>query len=164
MTAYLTLVEFQLRTTMPPEYVTAIESIQPGWTLAQLEQASRWIDSRLRKRYAVPFDLTADPAPEAVKAWLTKLVTVQCYIRRGVDPTDQQFALIQQDAADAKAEIKEAADSNEGLFDLPWRDSEKATGISLGGPRVYSESSPYVWSNVQRTNAYNEDNNGSGSR
>ena len=153
MAAYLTLDEFKLRTTMPPEYVTAIENIQPGWTLAQLEQASRWIDSRLRKRYAAPFTT----APESVKSWLTRLVTVRCFVRRGVDPTDQQFDQVREDATKAEQEIREAADGNVGLFDLPLLDSEKTTGISLGGPMVYSESSPYVWTDVQRERGRPED-------
>lgn len=153
MTAYLTLAEFKLRTTMPPEFVDAIESRQSGWTASQLEQASRWLDSRLRKRYAAPF---ATPT-EQVKAWVTRLVTVRCFVRRGVDPTDPQFDLVREEATKAELEIKEAADGNVGLFDLPLLDGSSSSGISRGGPLVYSEASPYVFADVQVDAGRNED-------
>jgi hypothetical protein len=160
MAAYLTVAEFKTRAMMPPEYVDQIETRQAGWTLAQLEQFSRWIDSRLRKRYAVPF---AEPYPEAVKSWLARLVTVRCFIRRGIDPTDLQFQMIEQDAKTTADEIREAAESQDGLFDLPLNGSTSATGISKGGPLVYSEQSPYVGFDLQGVMGRNEDSNGRGS-
>jgi hypothetical protein len=150
--------EFKLRSTIPPEFVDAIETAQPGWLLAQLEQGSRWIDSRLRKRYPVPFAA----CPEIVKGWLVKLVTIRCYERRGFDPTDQSIQPSVQDAVDAKAEIAEAANSETGLFDLPLNDTTTATGASKGGPFSYSEQSPYVFADGQVTRGRNEDLNGSG--
>lgn len=148
MTAYLTKDEFKARTLMPPEYVDALELVQAGWVLAQLEQYSRWIDSRLRKRYAAPFDVAT--CPEIVKSWLTRIVTVRCFLRRGIDPTDPQFETVRQDALDATVEIKEAADCVEGLFDLPLKDSEKTTGITQGAPLGYAEAGPYEWVDAQR--------------
>lgn len=158
--AYLTTSEFKTRSLIPSGYVDDIESVDSGWTLIQLEEASAWIDSRLRKRYAAPF---ASPYPVAVLSWLTKLVTVRCYLKRGVEATDEQFVSIQQDAMDAKAEIKEAADSNVGLFDLPLRSDTTATGIDRSGPFSYSEQSPYVGFSRQARTGRTEDGNGSGS-
>jgi hypothetical protein len=160
MAAYLTLVEFKLRSVMPPEYIDAIEVLQPGWTLAQLEQQSRWLDSRLRKRYAAPF---AAPYPEAVLSWVARLTTVRVFLRRGVDPTDAQFDLVREDAKAATDEIKEAADSNVGLFDLPEHDTSTATGVSKGAPQGYSEQSPYVGFSQQATTGRDEDAAGEGS-
>lgn len=158
--AYLTTSEFKTRSLIPSGYVDDIESVDSGWTLIQLEEASAWIDSRLRKRYAAPF---TSPYPVAVLSWLTKLVTVRCYLKRGVEATDEQFVSIQQDAMDAKAEIKEAADSNVGLFDLPLRSDTTATGIDRSGPFSYSEQSPYVGFSRQARTGRTEDGNGSGS-
>jgi hypothetical protein len=148
MTAYLNLLEFKARTLMPSTDVDDLEAIAAGWVLAQLEQCSRWIDSRLRKRYDAPFDVAT--CPEIVKSWLTRLVTLRAYLRRGVDATDAQFDLIRADAESAAEEIKEAANAVDGLFDLPLKDSDKATGITLGAPFGYAEADFYTWVDVQR--------------
>lgn len=159
MAAYLTLLEFKLLSVMPAEFVDAIEAVTPGWTEAQLSLESARIDSRLRKRYDVPF---GSPAPVEVQGWLANIVTLRAYTRRGFDPTDEQAAIYKDDAATALAEMKEAADSNEGLFDLPLRADTTASGISKGGPKVYSETSPYVGFDVQAATGRNEDSAGGG--
>lgn len=159
MASYLTTAEFKTRTLMPGEFVDAIEAVDSGWTLLQLEEASAWIDSRLRKRYAAPFE---SPYPTQVLSWLTRIVTVRAYLKRGVDATDEQFQSIQQDAMDAKAEILDAANGDAGLFDLPLRSDTTATGISKGGPWAYSEQSPYVGFSRQARTGREEDRNGGG--
>lgn len=148
MAAYLNLADFKARTLMPATDVDDLETIAAGWVLLQLEQVSRWIDSRLRKRYDAPFDVGT--CPEIIKSWLTRLVTLRAYLRRGVDATDGQLDLIRADAQTALDEIKEAADAVDGLFDLPLKDSDKATGVVLGAPFGYSEPDPYTWLDVQR--------------
>jgi hypothetical protein len=149
---YLSKDEFKALTVMPKRDVDAIETATPGWLGNQLLYVSREIDARLRKRYDVPFDA---PYPHVVQSWLTRIVTQRAYLRRGVDPNDRQAESVFQDAADAKAEIKEAADSEVGLFDLP--EPSGASGISRGAPRVYSEASPYVHTDVQRTTGRADD-------
>lgn len=160
MAAYLTLAKFKTLTVMPGSFVDAIETASPGWTDAQLAYWSDWIDSRLRKRYAVPF---VAPVPSTVEGWLMRIVTVRCYLRRGVDPTDQQYADIKADDVAARDEIREAADSDTGLFDLPLRaDLTNVSGISQGSPRTYSEQSPYAWTDVQGQAGRQQDENGNG--
>jgi len=159
VTAYLTLAEFKARSLMPQSDVEALETAASGWVDGQLEYYSRAIDARLRKRYSAPF---AAPVPEAVREWLTRIVTVRCFLRRGVDPADPQFAAIADDATEARAEIKEAADSVEGLFDLPILDTADASGVSKGGPLSYTEASPYVWTDKQVDTGRDEDSNGEG--
>jgi hypothetical protein len=160
MASYLTLAQFKDRTNMPAEFVDALEAARPGWVLAQLEMASRWVDTRLFKRYVVPF---ADPVPETVLAWVTRLVTIECWYKRGVDPDDRALERVEKDADTAKEEVKEAANAVDGLFDLPLRaDLPAQSGISRGAPRVYSEASPYVWTTVQRAAGRDEDSNGGG--
>lgn len=151
---YLTFEAFRARTLMPSDDVNALEDLEPGWILGQLVEGTSRINARLRKRYAVPF---AQPYPEAVLSWLTRLVTFRCYLKRGVNPSDEQAADMKQDAIDAALELKEAADAKEGLFDLPFRDDADATAISKGGCLVYAEASPWTWTDRQKEQI---DNNG----
>jgi hypothetical protein len=157
--AYLTLAEFKSASVMPDEDVDALDARYPSFFDVQLENESAWIDARLRKRYAAPFE---SPYPKAVVRWLAALVTERAYKKRGVDPNDQQAADIVQDEADARAEILEAANSVDGLFDPPLRADTTGSGISKGGPLSYSEQSPYVWTDQQVEVARDEDSNGSG--
>lgn len=157
MASYLTLAEFKTRTLMPASSVDAIELVSAGWILIQLDEASAWIDSRLRKRYAAPFE---SPYPVAVLSWLTRIVTVRCFLKHGVPPTDEQFQAIQKDADDARAEVLEAANGDDGLFDLPLRSDTTSTGVSKGGPLGYSERSPYVSGDIKRRVGRQEDSNG----
>lgn len=158
MTAYLTLEEFQVRTLAPASYVDDVETAHAGWLDGQLEAWSRKIDARLRKRYAVPF---ATPN-ETVKEWLTQIVTRRLFLKRGVDPNDQQYETIDQDAKDALTEIAEAANSETGLFDLPLLDAGDGSAVSKGGPYSYSEASPYVWTDRQVDTGRGEDAAGEG--
>jgi hypothetical protein len=142
MTAYLTVSQFKLLTLMPGAFVDAVEAVSPGFTDAQLNIFSAWLDARLAKRYGpIPWTL---PAPTMVQAWLARIVTPRVWHKRGVDPTDQQFQQIVADDVDARAEVKEAADSDVGLFDLPLLPTGGVSGVTQGFPRSYSEASPYV--------------------
>lgn len=154
MAGYLDIAGLKLRSVMPPEFFDQIEARQAGWLAAQSEALSRAIDSRLRKRYAVPF---ASPYPEAVLRWLGDMLTEVAWLRRGVDPSDPQWVRVEQLANTAREEIKEAADSNDGLFELPL--ATGATAVSKGGPRVYSEQSPYVAADQQVATGRTEDSN-----
>lgn len=158
-TPYLTFAEFRSLTLMPSDDVDAIELASSGWIDSQLEYWSAQIDSRLRKRYAAPF---ASPYPLAVQGWLARIVTVRCYLKMGVRASDEQFAEIKADADAAVTEVKEAADSVTGLFDLPLRADTTSTGVSKGAPMVHSEASPYVWTDVQADRANSEDSNRGG--
>jgi hypothetical protein len=159
MTAYATYDEFRDLTIMPQHDVDGLETRAPGFIERQLEYWSRWVDSRLRKRYAVPFQ---PPHPVAVTGWVVRLTTYRAYLRYGIDATDAQTEEISRDADRVKDEIAEAADSATGLFDLPLAEGS-GSGISKGGPFVYSEASPYVWTDVQAETGRNEDRWGRGS-
>jgi hypothetical protein len=104
------------------------------------------IFGRLRKRYAVPF---ASPVPVIAISWLTHITTVDAFQKRGWNPSDAESKQILDAATEAFAEIKEAADSETGLFDLPLREDTTESGIVHGGPQVYSEASPYDWLDTQ---------------
>lgn len=164
MATYLDYDGFKNLATIPAEFVDEVEKVAPGWVDQQLEHWSRWLDSRLRKRYATPFAAyDADPpTPPAIQVWLTRIVTNRVMLRRGVNPSDLQYEIIQQDAIDAKDEVQEAADSEEGLFDLPARVDENASAISQGNTRAYVENSPYSWMDEQQSKGSAEDVNGNG--
>jgi hypothetical protein len=155
LSAYLTVAEFKPRTIMPDAQIDRIEQKTPGWLDAQLESSSRWADMWLAKRYPVPF---AAPYPEAVKSWVARMVTQRAYLHHGIPSSDAQQALVAADAQKAEDEIKQAADGQLGLIDLPGG-AANVSGVMFGGTRVYSESSPYVGKDVQRTRARGEDRN-----
>ncbi|AKF06074.1 phage protein Gp36 family protein [Sandaracinus amylolyticus] len=157
---YLDTNGFKALTMMPSTSVDELEVIAPGWLSAKLAAKSRWIDSRLAKRYAVPFD-ESNP-PEAIRDWLARIVTLSAYLRRGVDATDEQFVEIQKDAEKAEQEVLEAANAETGLFELPLRSATNEHGITRGGPRSYSEASPYVWRDQQARVGREEDRNRGG--
>lgn len=154
MAGYLTIAEFKMRTIMPSQQIDRLESLHPGWLDAQLEASSRYVDMYLAKRYAVPFSA---PYPEAVRSWVARMVTARAYLHHGIPASDAQQALVASDADKAETEVKEAADGNLGLIDLPKSDLAQGSGVTLGGPRVYSESSPYVAGDVQRSTGRYED-------
>lgn len=154
MTAYLSVAEFRTESLMPGSQVDALENEHPGFLAAKLARRSAAIDSRLRKRYAAPF---AAPYPDKVIEWLLAGVTLAAYLKLGVDPLDAQIADIKEAAQTADEELKEAADSNTGLFDLPLRADTTDDGISKGGTLGYSEQSPYVWKDVQVDAARGDD-------
>lgn len=137
----LDLAKFRERTIVPPEDVDALEVRRPGFIVKRLAYWSSLIEARLRKRYAVPF---ADPVPEIVLGWLVDLVTVDVYNARGWNPSDEQAAEIVQAKADALDLLKEAADSETGLFDLPLREGVAESAIVADVPFGYSEQDPYT--------------------
>lgn len=147
MTAAITVAEFAARTVMPSEDVDRLETQYAGFLDAQIASAQAWIDARLSKRYAIPF---ASPVPEVYLGWIVALVTLQAYQRRGWNPTSAENTLVIEAVKQAKDEIKEAADSATGLYELPLRqDRPGVSGVTYGGPLGYSEASPWDWTDRQ---------------
>lgn len=153
---YLTPDTYQQLSIAPKLYHQEVEIQHRGWLEGQIEFWGAWIDSRLKKRYAAPF--AAPPnTPPVVLGWLARLLDAELYLKRGYDPTDKLNDKIDARAEEARAEIKEAADSEKGLFELPLRaDEPAATSINRGAPLGYTEVSPYTWSDVQREASYGE--------
>ncbi len=133
---------------MPPADVNALEANRSGFITKRLEIRTGEIHARLAKRYATPF--SSDSPPDAVVGWLVALVTLDAYMARGFNPGSEQDGIVVADSQRAQDAIKEAADSQTGLYDLPLRqDSVGTSGVTLGGPLGYSEASPYEWTDVQ---------------
>jgi phage gp36-like protein len=158
--AYLTLLEFTNLSIVPSAVIDRVEASDPGWIAAQLEEESAWIDARLAKRYAAPF---ASPYPRVVRLWLTKMVSAAVYDKHGVQPLDEQAQRYYAAADTARAEIREAADAEQGLFELPLRADTTEGGITRGRTLSYSEASPYVWRDRQARRGRCEDRRGRGS-
>ena len=158
--SYLDLDEYKEYTVLPAVDIDDVETIQAGWIDRKLRAVSYAVDARLRKRYAVPFSA---PYPDAVCDWVARIMDPLLLKKRGVDATDEQFVSIAEDATAAREEIKEAADAEEGLFDLPTLDTADASAISKGAPLGYSEASPYVGMDVQEELGREEDIAGEGS-
>lgn len=97
------------------------------------------------------------PVPEIALGWLVALLDVDVWDRRGVNPQDPSIARAVSERDTALAEIKEAADAKDGLFDLPTNDAAGDSAVTQGGPLSYSETSPYVFQDIQRDAAVGED-------
>jgi len=164
---------FRELTVMPAPDVDQIEALNSGWIQRQIDRLGGTLDARLAKRYAVPFggDPTANgersDVPLIIEDWLTALVTIRAYAKRGFNPSsgDTWFEeTVAQPARDAAAQIAEAANSETALFELPLLESTAPDGSALtrAGPLAYTERSPYVWQDVERDAALEEDSNGEG--
>lgn len=154
MAAYLLVSEFRLRTTMPQSDVDSVEVSDPGFIAYQLSSWSSRLNAQLAKRYAAPF---SSPVPEVILDWLTRIVTPRVYLKRGVNPSDQQFDAIKIDAETALKEVEAAVNSQIGMYDLPPLETSTASGVTRGGPQSYSETSPYAWTSNQYETAVEED-------
>jgi hypothetical protein len=133
---------------MPDAEVDAIEASKPGWLARQLEKVSSGtIDTKLRKRYAVPFSA---PYHNKVIEWLDAIVTLRAYMRQGFNAQSEQDSEIVKASERALAELDHAADAEKGLFDLPLRQNTTASGIVAPVALFYSEAGPYTWITRQR--------------
>jgi phage gp36-like protein len=159
MPSYLTLVEFRLKTLLPAEVIDEVEARTPGFVDEQISMVSARFDSRFAKRYDVPFQA---PYPTIVTEWITHIVSLRTYMKRGVYATDTTFAEYKAQHDQAVKEVEEAADSDTGKFELPLRADTNANGIMRGSPRSYTEAGPYVFTDVQADIARDEDANRTG--
>jgi hypothetical protein len=103
----------------------------------------------------------APPVPETILKWLTFLVTEDVATRHGINPNDPLAIRITEKAKLAEAELLEAANTQTGLFDLPSSEDE-GSAIDTGGPRGYSQQSPYEWTYLQAAAAYGRGRGGLG--
>jgi hypothetical protein len=135
------VVEFRTRSIMPDEDVDFLWTHRTGFLESALASALGDIYARLRKRYRVPMA----PVPEVVLSWQTKLVTPEAYRARGYNPNDPTLEGAEKDRERVYEQIKEAADAENGLFDLPLLDTEDASAVAKGGPLMIADASPYDW-------------------
>lgn len=149
---------------LPAKWIADIELASPGWLARQLEHETARLDASLRKRYAVPFATDAD-VPLIVKGWLAKIMDLAVMLKRGVAATDEQFQEFKERAQGAVTEITSAANSETGLLELPLSTAAGGgSAVSVGGPKCYSEQSPYVWLDGQAEIGHQENQSRGGTR
>ncbi len=140
---------------MPASDIDALEALYPGTFDGVARAVSRMFDARLVKRYAAPF---AAPYPEALRWNVAQVVVAALWQKRGYNPGSAQDEIIQKNKEDALAWVKEAADSRDGLVELPLReDLASSAGVARGGPLGYAEQSPYTWTDLQLREGRTED-------
>ena len=139
------VIDFRTRTIMPDVDVDEVWRKRSGFLEAALRGSLADIYARLRKRYKTPMN----PVPEIVVRWQTLIVTPEAYRARGYDPQDPSLEAVEADRTRAYEQIKEAADSQNGLYDLPLLDAADASGLAKGEPWSTSEASPYSWTDRQ---------------
>lgn len=147
MGAYIDMDYVKSVGSMPPPDIDTVESIFPG-TFVALELATRrMIDARLTKRYLTPFDFNGASVPEVVRWNQAQLVVAALFQKRGYNPGSAQDQIIQQNKVDALAWLKEAADSEAGLVELPLKEgtSPDSPGIVKASPLSTSDQTPYDW-------------------
>lgn len=147
MATYLTFAEYKARSRLRESIVdTAGSAKVEVW----LSERSSKIRARLVKRYAVDF-ADPGPVPDVLLGWLGALVDrdVQEYV--GGTPEGREDEWIVKRADQAEAEIKEAADSETGLFELPLRNTDPlgSSAIGKGGPLVESFATIQGWFDAQ---------------
>lgn len=146
----LSLAEFKARSVIPSDQVDALEANRPGFTAKRISAWSRWIEARLRKRYVVPFP---GDVPEIVLVWLVALVTRDVYAALGTTMlSDEERKSVADAAEGALTDLKEAADEENGLFDLPVRDDQDNSDLTEEAPIASADTSPYEWIDRQGSN------------
>ncbi|AKT38258.1 phage protein Gp36 family protein [Chondromyces crocatus] len=155
MSCYVTIDDIKDLGTLPAEDIDEIERLWPGLTLRIATKVSAHFDSRLAKRYAAPF---REPYPDVIIDNVARVVAYRLTLKRGFNPSSEQDQLIQQEKDEALAWVKEAADSKDGLIELPARQATPpdVAAVNAGGPLGYSEQSPYTWPVLQAKAARHE--------
>lgn len=101
------------------------------------------------------------PVPEVILAWLTTMVTVDLWMKRGTNPQDPGIAMQVDEKTRALARLKEAADGKDGLLDIPISE-DLDSAVTTGSVESYSEASPYTWMDREERCARSEDRWGYG--
>lgn len=160
MTEYLTSAELKLLGSMPGPDVDLVESKYPGVTIATIRAVGGHFDSKLVKRYAIPF---VPPYPEAIKLHVARAVAWLLWLKRGYNPAGKLDELLKADNDASLAWLDQAADAQNGLVELPGVDGPLGgSNATKASPLSYSETSPYVWTDVQADVGRGEDSNRTG--
>jgi hypothetical protein len=139
---FVDLAYVKLVGSMPPADVDAVDSLYPGTFDAIAVAVSSMFEARLSKRYATPFEA---PYPESLRWAVAHVVAAELWAKRGYNPSGAD-EIIQRRKQEALDWLKEAADSKDGLLELPKRaDTIGASGVTKGGPIATSQASPYEW-------------------
>jgi hypothetical protein len=101
------------------------------------------------------------PVPRTVLRWQVAFAEWSALLKRGRSPQTPELSDLKEIYDRSIAELKEAADSKDALFDLPASE-DTASAITTAAPLFYSETSPYVSADIQARRGYAEDCRGRG--
>jgi hypothetical protein len=135
--------------------------ITPNFVTTTIDDHTDKTISRLVKRYPAPTAANPwpDPVANLIMRWVTKMVARDLFAKRGWSPQSESDRDDIEKAADtAEAELKEAADGQNGLLELALADDGNSS-VTAPTPLSYSEQSPYTASRRQRWQGRNEDEN-----
>lgn len=103
------------------------------------------------------------PAPEIALGWLVAMLDVDVWTRRGTNYSDPAIVEAVAQRTEALGEIKEAADSKDGLFELPLNDQvQGGAAVIRSAPVAYTETSPFASADLQEALGRPEDFHGMG--
>lgn len=146
MAGYFDVNYFRMMGSVPGAVLNQFEDENPGRLLAMIEAISRLMDSHLFKRYATPF---AEPVPEVVKFHGTQILSHQLRIIIGFDPGSRQDEQIVDARNAAFAWLEQAANSRDGLVELPVREPDPGkpdvSGVARRKARGFSYASAKGW-------------------
>lgn len=154
MSCYATMQDVIDCGTLPAEDVHILEQKYPGIVLRVAARVSSTFDTRLIKRYTVPFNM---PYPPALVDAVARVVAWRLLLIRSFNPGSEQDQLIKEEKDEAMAWLTEAADSEKGNVELPTKSGSTVSAVSAGTPYAYAEASPYMWCDVQRSRIYDGD-------
>lgn len=97
----------------------------------------------------------APPVPETILRWVTDLVTEDVAVRHGINSNDPLWTKIEGRATLAREQIEKAANTKDGLWDLPVSE-DLGSAVDTGGPRGVAQASPYAWTYRQARAAQRE--------
>lgn len=142
MPSYLTLAAYRS--------ITTLDGSTVDLCAAKGKDVQRWLDldsahirSRLVKRYAIDWTEVANqPVPDKIIQWLILLVDIPVCKCAGATPEGRVDDWAREDQTRVNDELKEAADCENGLFELPLRETG-ASAIHIGVPHVVSYQMPW---------------------
>jgi phage gp36-like protein len=151
MAGYFDVSYLGMMGSIPASVLAEFEAANPGRVAAMIVAISRLMDSYLFKRYATPF---VAPVPEAVKFHGTQILSHQLRVIIGFDPGSAQDEQIVDARKAAFAWLEQAANSRDGLVELPLREPDPgkadAAGVSRHKARAFSYRSAIDWHREQK--------------
>lgn len=151
MAGYFDVDYLSMMGSVPSAVLVEFNANNPNRLAAMAVAISRLMDSYLFKRYATPF---ADPVPEVVKFHGAQIMSHQLRVIIGFDPGSAQDEQIVKARDAAFAWLEQAANSRDGLVELPLREpaagKSDASGVVRRRARAFSYSTAMDWHRGQK--------------
>ena len=96
------------------------------------------------------------PVPEVILSWLTRVVGIDVWMKRGANPQDPGIQMYQEEKLRCLKRLEDAANGKDGLLDIP-QNEDSDSSVTTGGVLSASQASPYVWTDIEERDARRED-------